>query len=580
MRKFLCVALGGFLAFSAVACNRESGGEKVDTSKTQLYIGALNSGISIEHLEQTAKEFEEFYKERSFEDDKKGVQVIIDPGQIGDFEGEQVFNKIANSRDALFYTQAVDYYKFVNAGLLADITTEVRADLSAYGDGNGVTIESKMDKQQRDFLAVDGKYYAVPWYNAFYGMYYDVDLFEREGFYFAKGQTADDMDLTDDQIDLSGLFVFDKEDERSYGPDGKTGVDEATGIDYSMDDGLPATFQDFFALTLYMSTCGVDPLIWNGKLFYLSSFVLACAVNEMGKEGTLANLDYSGQVSDLVKEVTVDSKGNASYTYYEPQTITKENGYMLSRQQGKFDALAFWERLVGSEHNYSSMSFSSSLTHTGAQDEFLYSSAMSSKKDIGMIIEGSWLNAEATVTMADMEINDGEQYSQQNRRIGIMPFPWSSRDKVGSKQTALGTSDSYIFMNANAKGVTADVAKLFLQFANTDRQLINFTKLTGVTRGIRTNKITAEDLNSMNYYAKSMLNYQNGANLVFPVSTQGFVLNNWSDLKIDAWTWYADVNGAQTRDFTYDFRDGTRTAKAHFDGMYAYAEKNWSKYTN
>ena len=84
----------------------------------------------------------------------------------------------------------------------------------------------------------------------------------------------------------------------------------------------------------------------------------------------------------------------------------------------------------------------------------------------------------------------------------------------------------------------------------------------------------------MNYYAKSMLNYQNGANLVFPVSTQGFVLNNWSDLKIDAWTWYADVNGAQTRDFTYDFRDGTRTAKAHFDGMYAYAEKNWSKYTN
>lgn len=566
--------------FSAVGCRREGGGEKVDTSKTQLYIGALNSGISIAHLEQTAKDFEEFYKDKSFEDDKMGVQVIIDPGQIGDFEGEQVYNKIANSRDALFYTQSVDYYKFVNAGFLADITTEVQADLSAYGDGAGVTIESKMDTQQRDFLAVDGKYYAVPWYNAFYGMYYDVDLFDREGFYFAKGQTADGMDLNDEQIDLSSLFVFDATDERSCGPDGKTGVDEATGIDYSMDDGLPATFQDFFALTLYMSSCGVDPLIWNGKLFYLNSFVLACAVNEMGMDGTLVNLNYSGQVSDLVKDVTVDANGNTSYTYYNPQTITKENGYMLSRQQGKYDALAFWARLVGAEHNYSSMSFSYSLSHTGAQDEFLYSSAMSSKKDIGMIIEGSWLNAEATITMEDMAINDGEQYSQQNRRIGIMPFPWSTREKVGSKQTAFGTSDSYIFMNANAKGTTAEVAKLFLKFANTDRQLINFTKLTGVTRAIRANKITADDMSGMNYYAKAMLNYQNGANLVYPLSTQGFVLNNWSDLKMDAWTWYANVSGTNTRDFTYDFRDKTRTAKEHFDGMFAYAESNWSKFVN
>lgn len=578
MKKLLCIALGGLFAFSAVGCREGGGGVEVDTSKTQLYIGALNSGISIEHLEQTAREFENFYKDEPFEDDKMGVQVIIDPGQIGDFEGEQVFNKIVNSRDALFYTQAVDYYKFVNAGYLADITEEVKADLSVYGDAAGVTIEGKMDAQQRDFLAVDGKYYAVPWYNAFYGMYYDVDLFDREGFYFAKGQTADGMDLTDDQIDLSGLFVFDKEDERSYGPDGKTGVDAETGVDYSMDDGLPATFQDFFALTLYMSSCGVDPLIWNGKLFYLSSFVLACAVNEMGREDTLANLNYSGQVDNLVKEVTVDAKGNASYTYYEPQTITKENGYMLARQQGKYDALDFWSKLVGAEHNYSSMSFSSSLSHTGAQDEFLYSSAMSSKKDIGMIIEGSWLNAEATVTMADMELNDGEQYSQQNRRIGIMPFPWSTREKVGAKQTALGTSDSYIFMNANAKGVSAKLAKLFLKFANTDRQLINFTKLTGVTRGIRANKITAEDMSGMNYYAKAMLNYQNGADLVFPVSTQGFVLNNWSDLKIDTWTWYAQVNGANTREFTYEFRDKTRTAKEHFDGMYSYAESNWNKF--
>ena len=119
-----------------------------------------------------------------------------------------------------------------------------------------------------------------------------------------------------------------------------------------------------------------------------------------------------------------------------------------------------------------------------------------------------------------------------------------------------------------------------MKFANTDRQLINFTKLTGVTRGIRTNKITADDMSGMNYYAKAMLNYQNGANLVYPLSTQGFVLNNWSDLKMDAWTWYANVSGTNTRDFTYDFRDKTRTAKEHFDGMFAYAESNWSKFVN
>ena len=53
----------------------------VDTTKTQLYAVTYNGGWGGEWLEVLGKEFEEIYKDTSFEEGKKGVQVVIKLGR-------------------------------------------------------------------------------------------------------------------------------------------------------------------------------------------------------------------------------------------------------------------------------------------------------------------------------------------------------------------------------------------------------------------------------------------------------------------------------------------------------------------
>ena len=64
--------------------------------------------------------FEEFYAEESFEDGKKGVQVLIDNNQ---YTGFNFINNLSESYNSVFFTENVMYYDFVNKGLFEDITT-------------------------------------------------------------------------------------------------------------------------------------------------------------------------------------------------------------------------------------------------------------------------------------------------------------------------------------------------------------------------------------------------------------------------------------------------------------------------
>lgn len=440
IKRLICVLIVVALCAGGVGCRKDPNAVTIDTTKTQLYIGCLSAGLNTDWLRAAADDFEEFYSEEEFETGKKGVQVVITPGGIADYQGAQILPKMSGLRESIVITQSVDYQQFANSGLLADITDVVKADLSEYGDvdeeGNGLTIEGKLDDRLADFLCRDGKYYALPYYEAFYGIFYDVDLFENPNnlFYFAEGKSAEGIDMTADDFDLSSLFIQSPDAPRSYGPDGKTGVID--GVDYSADDGLPATYADFFALTLYMYTNSVTPMIWNGKLYYLTDFLVGMYANEEGYEQAALNLTFNGHAKTLVSGI--DDNGDIISTYEED--ITPENGNLLATQAGKYNVLKFWNKLVTDDKNYeSARSFNGNFTHTDAQDTFLLSRISSEIKDVGMIVEASWLQAEASQTMSDHAIKYGSQYSRDNRRIAIMPFPWSSSDKVGQKQTALAT---------------------------------------------------------------------------------------------------------------------------------------------
>lgn len=108
----------------------------------------------------------------------------------------------------------------------------------------------------------DGKthYYAIPHYSAYTGIIYDIDLFDENLYYFAKTPTGSA---------LEELFVADNTVARSAGPDGVEGTD---------DDGLPATYDEFFKLCEYIKQGAATPLVWTGANYkdYLNSSDLAC----------------------------------------------------------------------------------------------------------------------------------------------------------------------------------------------------------------------------------------------------------------------------------------------------------------
>ena len=129
-----------------IGCNRESA-EKIDTSKTQLYVGVYNAGYGTEYVKDLKRRFEKEYEDVSFEDGKVGVQVMIrDVEQGGVFIGQ--INNLTIPE--VFFTSNADYYQFYDRGYILNINDVVTKDPNAYGD-NG-TIESRMTEDAKKFF--------------------------------------------------------------------------------------------------------------------------------------------------------------------------------------------------------------------------------------------------------------------------------------------------------------------------------------------------------------------------------------------------------------------------------------------
>ena len=204
-------------AFSG--CNFGLGGgqpasdNQVDVTKANLSVATFDGGVGKAWLEDAIKRFEEKYATAThFEEGKTGVKISLD-GDKNKYGGNKLSESVMNKD--VYFTEAVEYYTFVNAGTVANITDVVKAPLTAYGETG--TIEDKLDPTAKEFMTKkDGNYYMIPFYDGYYGLIYDVELFEQEGFYFDK-----DGDFTKDKSKFAN------------GPDGQANT---------YDDGLPATY--------------------------------------------------------------------------------------------------------------------------------------------------------------------------------------------------------------------------------------------------------------------------------------------------------------------------------------------------
>ena len=511
----------------------------VDNSKTQLYVQNYTAGFGDAWLYDLEARFEEEHKDTVYEEGKKGIQVWHQ-GAMKQFTGQDV---IAGTQE-VYFMEGAEYYALTSVeGALENLT-----DIVVNPNTDGKTIASKMTNLQKDYFGITGtdgdpKYYAIPHYEGGWGLIYNKELFDKQGYYF----------------DENGELIYENKNAKlGTGPDGKSGTD---------DDGLPRTYEEFYYLCEQIRINGDMPLCWSGEFRepYLTTFMNTLVAEYEGAEQMALNLTFEGTAKDLV---VFDEAGKVVYEDGEIKTesldITTANGAELSRQAGKLYALEFLHTIMTTDGWINEKNaFNQTHSHLDAQEDFLKGGTkVSSEKAYAMLIDGPWWEAEATNVFTLMSIQD-PQYSKQNRNFAWMPLPKATEAKVGSESIYIDTLDALCCVKAGL-GPKKQAALDFVKFAVTDESLVKFTQITGAFKAFDYS-LTEQQQEVLSPFAKSVHKYRETATSFVMNTGNAFYQSNLTAL--DLTTYY------HTKSYynpVAAFNNAGETAISFFEGMYSY----------
>ena len=562
VKKWLSVFMAGTICMtmgaSLVACGGDNSGdngggtEKIDNKRTQLYVYNFNGGYGTTWLEDIKTRYEDLHKDTVFEEGKKGIQVYITPRK------ELVdTSSVIDGRDEVFFTEQAYYYALLNEGVLGDVTEAVTGDLSVYGDKSGSTIESKMTAEQKNYFGVEKNgqthYYGIPHYSGYAGLMYNVDMFKENNYYFTANPYSNE---------LADQFVFSATETKSAGPDGEMGT---------YDDGLPATYEQFFQLCEWISQAGQIPVLWTGAhaMGYLDFLCNSLATDYEGLEQSMLNYTLSGTAENL-------GTINASNQFVLDETdttISDSNGNELARQAGKYYALTFLEKLInyGDGRYHNSNAFNTTYTHMDAQDDFLYAGNDGVTPETAMLVDGIWWQSEATQTFNDLVAEKGSSYSKMNRNFAFMPLPKATADQAGGV-TLYDHIYSMCFIKPNMESWKQEIALDFVKFINTDESLIKFTQITDAPKALNYTMTPAQKA-ELTPFGRSVVEMKERADIVYPFSTNATYINNQSFF---TQTFMSTVNNVNVQYAARSFHESNTSVAEYFKGIKAYRDKNWS----
>ena len=541
-KRLLGFVLCGLIAvssMSATACLKH----KIDDDagdKSVLYVTNYNGGFGEDWIAEVEKRFETKYEKESFETGKTGVDIRV----LNEHDGGSAYlDKVDAAKGEVFFIEDVDYYEWMSNNKLLEITDVVNATLS-----DGKSVYSKMTPEQQSFYNYNGqgKYYALPHHDHQTGLIYDMDLFETEEFYFAKNGAPSEAGYAG-----TNKFTGDK-DNASAGPDGKYGTS---------DDGLPATYTEFYALCDYMVSKNTDtdivPIIWSGsnRRDYLNWFLSELMADYEGKEQLELNYTYNGTAKNLIEI-------NNGQVEKLPETqITPETGYKIYKTAGRYYALEFLDNIAdhakwNAENNYGT------LDQHQAQYQFLAGKTGQVKTKEGkavryaFLMDGNWWENEAKDDFARLVDNFGDSYSNTRRNFAFMPLPKATVDKIGEDFTIATTDLTNAFIKASIAESKVKLAKEFLKFCYEDAQLQSFNKITGLPASVNY-ELDKADYKALSKYGQSCYDVRKG--VVAPYSQNKIYINNYSSLRLCK---TFSVGGVAVVDELQ-----TTTAKAYFSSL-------------
>lgn len=505
--RFVAIILACLMVVPFFGCSND-GSEDIDTTKTQIYIDHYNGGVGDNWFAPLKARFEEAYADYKL-GDKTGVQLILSNHKN---QGAQIMDTLTSSSMDVYLSDGFYYYEGLAKNCFLDITDVVESINS-----DGKTIKSKFSPQQDTYYNYNDKYYALPHYAVYGGLPYNINVFEDNLLYFSNNKN------------VNGGFVTSLTATRSHGPDGKTGV--INGVDYSLDDGLPATYEEFFKLCDRMVSCDVIPFTWSGQYgkAYFNAFLESLAISYEGLEQTMLNFTFNGTATNIVK--SIDANGNV--TFEDPMTITEANGYKIYESAGRYYALKFIEKIFSNRDYYDFESANNGTdSHTDAQTRYVLNTYDPLEKSIAFLIDGTYWDKEAEGVGAFDTLENLYKVDRQDLRFGFMPMPKVDESHIGEKEVLLNSADSLAFINANVQTrcpEKIEILKEFLKFAYTDESLREYTVKTLSAKGLNYT-LTEEDLAQMTPFARSVVELKERSDIVYPYGTTDKFLRNQSTL--------------------------------------------------
>ena len=544
MKKIVTLLMAGLMCFGTFSGCGKGNGDGFDENKSTLVIGYQDGGFRQNWLDTWCEDFAEMYKDYSFEEGKTGIQFDIRPSkrlasssaatEARDEKYHIVFNEQSNHTD---FFEKIDVAR--------DITDIVTTPLTEFGETKTIAEKLSLDDQaffgnNADHTENAYTYYTLPWFEAIMGIYYDVDLFEQKGYYISAPASEGG------NPDSYGC-VRSKTAKRGNGPDGKTGVID--GVDYSYDDGLPATYEEFFKMCDKIYANSQTPIIWSGhQVNYMPVLFQSVAADFDGYEQTKLKFTLDGTATNLI---SVDSTTGA-ITRLPDQVITSETGYWLAQQEGNYQALKFFDQLINTLDPNDSLqrkylnkdqAFGNSVTHTAAQGLFVGSKYQDNAKTIAMIADGSWWYNEATSFFNMYSSIEGA--GMKERKIGLMPMPKASSDRLG-ESTYVKCWLTNVFISKYTPDNLLEAAELFFRYIHTDKALSSFTRDANGVRPFTYQQV-GDDASNTSYYAKDLLRIHNTQKIVNTYSLNNVVKNNTSAMNAN----YTSKYGNEPQNILY-----------------------------
>lgn len=489
-------------------------------SKISIKIKNYGMGTGTLWLEETVERFAK-EKQNTQYGNKTGVYLDIE------VTNKQNTNLMATDATNIFFDERdSDPYALMQSELLLNLDSIVKDTSRAGG-----SLDSKIfESAKGGIIGKDGSYYALPHFEYYGGLGYNESIFEELCAYFA----ADDEENVIPYASKYGTanFVGDMTAAKSVGPDGKTGVID--GVDYSADDGLPRSLDEFILLCDYIKFASeeeVYPLTVTGKFYhyYPDMMVIGLWTNLAGAEQMRNYYNCTGEI-EIVER---DEQGNLMFTNenlfpgidYVKKPKTKwvtmaedgSDGWMGNDMAAKYYALSIMD--IATNEGFFSPSSKSGADHYTAQMD-LYMDGKENTNKSAMLIEGSYWYNESNERGGFDYYEAATGQDRNDLRVKWMSLPTSvlKEGAVGKPACFTDCGFAYTLVNKNVESDPAlkQACLDFVAFCYSEQELKNFTLRTGMARSL-VYDFTAEELSGVSTYPKSIWesrDHKEGSNVV------------------------------------------------------------------